>query len=66
MVSWMISSTTDVPEAAMKFLNLTYTDADVINLLIYGIEGRDYVKTMMELFLIQKEKILQPYHIQHS
>ena len=44
MVSWMISSTTDVPEAAMKFLNLTYTDADVINLLIYGIEGRDYVK----------------------
>ena len=32
------------PEAAMKFLNLTYTDADVINLLIYGIEGRDYVK----------------------
>ena len=42
-VSWMIASTTDVPEAAMKFLNLTYTDADIINLLIYGIEGRDYV-----------------------
>lgn len=43
-VSWMIASTTDVPEAAMKFLDLTYTDEDVINLLIYGIEGRDYVK----------------------
>lgn len=42
-VSWMIASNTEVPEAAMKFLNLTYTDADVINLLIYGIEGRDYV-----------------------
>ena len=42
-VSWMIASTTDVPEAAMKFLNLTSTDADIINLLIYGIEGRDYV-----------------------
>ncbi len=42
-VSWMIASTTDVPEAAMKFLNLTYTDSDIINLLIYGIEGRDYV-----------------------
>jgi putative aldouronate transport system substrate-binding protein len=42
-VSWMIASTTKNPEAAMKFLNLTYTDADVINLLIYGIEGRDYV-----------------------
>ncbi len=43
MVSWMIASTTDVPEAAMDFLNLTYTDKDIINLLIYGIEGRDYV-----------------------
>lgn len=43
MVSWMIASTTDVPEAAMKFLDLTYTDKDIINLLIYGIEGRDYV-----------------------
>lgn len=43
-VSWMVASTTDVPEAAVKFLNLTYTDDDVINLLIYGIEGRDYVK----------------------
>jgi putative aldouronate transport system substrate-binding protein len=44
VISWMLASTTDVPEAAMKFLNLTYTDKDVINLLIYGIEGRDYVK----------------------
>ena len=43
-VSWLIASTTDVPEAALKFLDLTYTDEDIINLLIYGIEGRDYVK----------------------
>ena len=42
-ISWMIASTTDVPEAAMKFLNLTFADKDIINLLIYGIEGRDYV-----------------------
>lgn len=42
-VSWMIASITDVPEAALAFLDLTYTDADIINLLIYGIEGRDYV-----------------------
>ena len=42
-VSWMIASTTDVPEAALKFLNLTYTDKDIVNLLIYGIEGRDYI-----------------------
>lgn len=42
-LSWMVSSTSDVPEAALKFLNLTFTDADVINLIIYGLEGRDYV-----------------------
>lgn len=42
-ISWMIASTTDVPEVAMQFLNLTYTDKEIINLLIYGIEGRDYV-----------------------
>ena len=43
-ISFMVASTSDVPEAAMKFLNLTYTDEKIINLLIYGIEGRDYVK----------------------
>lgn len=32
-----------MPEAALKFLNLTYTDKDIVNLLIYGIEGRDYI-----------------------
>ncbi len=43
-VSWMVSSTSEAPEAALKFLNLTYTDETVLNTLIYGIEGRDYVK----------------------
>lgn len=42
-VSWMVSSTSKNPEAALKFLNLTFTDVDIINTLIYGIEGRDYV-----------------------
>lgn len=42
-VVWMMSSTTKVPEAAMKFLNLVYTDKYVLNTLLYGIEGRDYV-----------------------
>ncbi len=43
MVTWGIASNTKVPEAAMKFLNLTYTDPDVLNLIIFGLEGRDYV-----------------------
>ncbi len=43
-LTWCVSSTSAVPEAALKFLNLTFTDKDVCNLLIYGLEGRDYVK----------------------
>lgn len=42
-LTWMVSSTSDVPEAALKFLNLTFTDKDVVNLLIYGLQDRDYV-----------------------
>lgn len=42
-LTWMVASTSDVPESALKFLNLTFTDPDVVNLIIYGIEGRDYV-----------------------
>ena len=43
-LSWMVSSTSKVPDAALKFLNLTFCDPDIINLVIYGIEGRDYVQ----------------------
>lgn len=43
-LTWMVASTSKVPEAALKFLNLTFTDEDIVNLIIYGVEGRDYVK----------------------
>lgn len=43
-VVWMMNATTKVPEAAMKLLNLIYTDEQVLNTLLWGIEGRDYVK----------------------
>lgn len=39
---WSIPYTSAEPEAAMKFLNLMYTDAEVSNLLNYGIEGVHY------------------------
>lgn len=42
-ISWMLAANTEVPEAAMKFLNLTYTEPEIANLIIWGIEGRDYV-----------------------
>lgn len=44
LVSWMVSSTTEVPEASVRFLNLLYTDEALINTILYGIEGEDYVK----------------------
>ena len=43
-VAWAINSQCKVPESALKFLNLTYTNEDVVNYLVFGIEGRDYVK----------------------
>jgi ABC-type sugar transport system, periplasmic component len=42
-LSWMISSTSVNPVAALKFLNLTFTDKDIINLIMYGIKDKDYV-----------------------
>ncbi|ULT54876.1 ABC transporter substrate-binding protein [Neobacillus drentensis] len=43
-LTWVIPVTSKNPEAAMKFLNLTYTNADLINLIDWGIEGKHYVK----------------------
>jgi len=42
-LTWMVSSTSDAPEAAVKFLNLTFTDPEITNLIIYGLKDRDYV-----------------------
>lgn len=46
-VAFMISipSNAKYPEKAMEFINLLYTDADIMNLLTLGIEGKHYVKT---------------------
>lgn len=41
---WCIPHNATEPEAAMKFLNLLFTDADLINLFDWGIEGKHYVK----------------------
>ena len=43
-LTWMVASTSKVPEEALKFLNLTFSDEEVVNLIINGIEGRDYTK----------------------
>ena len=40
---WTIPENSAYPEKAMQFLNLLYSDPDIINLLAYGIEGEDYI-----------------------
>jgi putative aldouronate transport system substrate-binding protein len=44
MNAWAISSSSKHPEAAMKLLNMMYTDPTLMNLMIYGLEGPHYVK----------------------
>lgn len=39
-----ISRTSGNPERAMMFLNLLYTDKELVNLLAFGIEGTHFVK----------------------
>lgn len=39
-----ISRTSKDPERAMMFLNMLYTDAKLLNMLDWGIEGKHYVK----------------------
>lgn len=40
--TWGIPTTSKNPEAAMKFLNLMFSDADINNLLAWGVEGVHY------------------------
>jgi putative aldouronate transport system substrate-binding protein len=43
-VNWGIPHSAKRPDKSMQFLNLMYTDKDIVNLLDWGIEGKDYVK----------------------
>lgn len=43
-IMWGIAKNSENPQKAMEWLNLMYTDKDVVNLLNWGIEGTHYVK----------------------
>lgn len=43
-VNWAIAYSCKNPKAAAKVLNMLYTDEFVLNSVIFGIEGTDYVK----------------------
>ena len=40
---WGVSSTTKVPEASVKFLDLAYTNKDVANLMCYGVQDVHWI-----------------------
>ena len=40
--SWAVPVTATEPEAAVKFMNLLFTDEEIVNLLTWGIEGTHY------------------------
>lgn len=41
---WSVAHHSENPERAMMFLDLLYTDPEITNLLMWGIEGKHYVK----------------------
>lgn len=41
---WTIPITSANPEKAMQFMNLMYSNADIMNLMAYGIEGKHWVE----------------------
>ena len=40
--TWAVPQAATEPEAAVKFLNLLYTDEEIVNLITWGIEGVHY------------------------
>ena len=42
MTVWSIFSETKYPEEAVKVLGLLYSDEDVLNTILYGVEGMHY------------------------
>ncbi|RCW43512.1 ABC transporter substrate-binding protein [Paenibacillus prosopidis] len=41
---WTISQNSENQQRAMMFLNLMYTDKDIANLMLWGVEGKHYMK----------------------
>ena len=60
---WAVPVTATEPEAAVKMMNLMYTDARIANLLTWGIEGRDYqVKDGVACYMDGQDANTCAYH----
>lgn len=53
---WCMNSNTKCPEAAMKLLNEFYINAELSDILIYGVEGVDYVVNSEGLYTYPEGK----------
>ena len=42
-IMWCVSSSTAYPKESIKAIDLIYSDEQLTDLLLYGVEGRDYV-----------------------
>ena len=56
-VTTCVGITSEHPEAALRMLDLFYTDEFVINSILYGVEGRDYVKVTDQTIAFPKGSI---------
>lgn len=60
---WAVPTTSNEPEAAVRMLNMMYTDSRVANLLAWGIEGTHYqVKDGVAYFLDGQDANNCTYH----
>ncbi len=53
---WAVPSNSQNPEAAVAFIELMYTNPDIENLFVYGIEGRDYEVVDGEAHLLETKE----------
>ena len=60
-VTTCVGITSEHPEAALRMLDLFYTDEFVINSILYGVEGRDYVKVTDQTIASPKGSIHQRF-----
>ena len=61
---WAVPTTADEPEAAVKFMNMMYTDARIENLLSWGVENVNYqVKDGIATYIDGEDANSCTYHM---
>ncbi|MET3545605.1 putative aldouronate transport system substrate-binding protein [Paenibacillus favisporus] len=63
---WAIPVNSTVPDKAMDFLNLMYSDKDIVNLYDWGIEGTHYVKSAGSDNVIEYPQGADPANLGYS